>query len=160
MSFWDKLAGMIKDVEVKNAASRIGSLGEVAFEVSDSSIMTISNMSRSYAAKYAEHEIIGNKSILELTGAALRTISFDIQLHAEWGHNPKEEIKRLVEYCENGTVLTFILGNGPIGDNKWIIESISETDEMFVGNGEVLYAKATINLKEYVNDEVKDDANN
>ena len=43
-----------------------------------------------------------------------------------------------------------ILGDGPVGDNKWIIESIEETDEMFTGTGEVLYCKANINLKEYI----------
>lgn len=155
MGFWENLAKGILSSVINNKESRIGSLGEVAFEVSTEKIMTVNNMSKSYSAKYAEHEIIGDKPILEFTGANLRTISFEIQIHAEWGYNPKEEVKKLVEYCEGGEVLTFILGDGPVGDNKWIIESIEETDEMFTGTGEVLYCKANINLKEYVEDKVE-----
>ena len=68
-------------------------------------------------------------------------------------------MNQLIEYCENGAVLSFILGDGPIGDNKWVIESISETTEEFMGNGEVLSCIATINLKEYIENEVKADAN-
>lgn len=159
MGFWDTVTSKLNDVEVKNAESKIGSLGEIPFQVTSDDVYTLNNMQRSYAAKYVEHEVIGEKPVLEFTGANLRTISFDIQIHAEWGHNPKDEIQKLVDYCEQGQVLTFILGNGPVGDNKWVIESVSETDEMFVGNGEVLYCKASISLKEYVSEAVKQDEN-
>lgn len=150
MGFWENLASGFLSEPVENKASKIGSLGEIAFEVSTEKVMTVGNMTRSYSAKYAEHEIIGDKPVLEFVGANLRTISFEIQIHAEWGHNPKDEIKQLVEYCEGGEVLTFILGDGPVGDNKWVIESVEETDEQWTGTGEVLYCKANISLKEYV----------
>lgn len=67
---------------------------------------------------------------------------------------------KLIEYCEQGAILTFILGDGPIGENKWIIESISEKAEQFLGNGEILSCVASVSLNEYIEDEVKADENN
>ena len=158
MSFWKKLFGMLNSV--KNKESKIGSLGEIAFEVSNyDRIFTLNNYSKSISANYAEHDVIGSKPILEFTGPKLQTISFDVRISSYLGYHPRKQMNQLIEYCENGAVLSFILGDGPIGDNKWVIESISETTEEFMGNGDVLSCIATINLKEYIENEVKADAN-
>lgn len=161
VSFWTDVTDLLANKVISNAESKIGSLGEVAFEVSGpDKIFTVSNLSRNISAKYAEHEVIGTKPLLELTGAALQTISFDIQIGYDWGHGPAEEIDKLIKYCESGAVLTFILGNGPIGDNKWVIESVSENAEWFDGTGNITYAKASITLKEYIEKETGADENN
>ena len=158
--FWTAVTDLLANKTIRNAESKIGSLGEVAFEVSGpDKIFTVSNLSRNISAKYAEHEVIGTKPLLELTGAALQTISFDIQISSDWGHNPADEIDKLIKYCESGAVLTFILGNGPIGENKWVIESISENAEWFDGVGNITYAKASISLNEYIEKEIDIDEN-
>ena len=79
MSFWKKLFGMLNSV--KNKESKIGSLGEIAFEVSNyDRIFTLNNYSKSISANYAEHDVIGSKPILEFTGPKLQTISFDVRI--------------------------------------------------------------------------------
>ena len=159
MSFWDTLLDLMGTV--KNKESKIGSLGEIAFEVSNyDRILTLDNYSKSISANYAEHEVIGSKPLLEFTGAKLQTISFDIRISSYLGYNPRSQMAKLIEYCEQGAVLTFILGEARIGDNKWVIESLSEKAEQFMGNGEILSCVASVNLKEYIEDEVKADGNN
>lgn len=158
MSFWERLNDYNKPVE--NRESKIGSLGEIAFEVSNyDRILTLDNYSKSITANYAEHEVIGSKPLLEFTGPKLQTISFDVLISAYLGYNPRKQMKQLIEYCEKGAVLSFILGDEPIGDNKWVIESLTEKAEQFTGNGEILSSTASISLKEYIEDEVKDDGN-
>lgn len=156
MSFWDTLLDLMGPV--KNKESRIGSLGEIAFEVSNyDRILTLDNYSKSISANYAEHEVIGSKPLLEFTGAKLQTISFDIRISSYLGYNPRKQMQQLIDYCEQGAVLSFILGDEPIGENKWVIESISEKAEQFMGNGEILSTMASVSLKEYIENEVKDD---
>lgn len=156
ISFWQRLFD--RPEPVKNKESKIGSLGEIAFEVSNyDRILTLDNYSRDITANYAEHEVIGSKPLLEFTGAKLQTISFDVRISSYLGYSPRKQMDKLKEYCEGGAVLTFILGDEPIGENKWVIESLSEKAEQFLGNGEILSTVATVNLKEYIEDEVKDD---
>ena len=157
MNFWESVLDFLKPI--KNRESKIGSLGEIAFEVSNyDKILTLDNYSKSISANYAEHEVIGSKPLLEFTGAKLQTISFDIRIASYLGYNPRKQMNQLIEYCETGAVLSFILGNEPIGENKWVIESIEEKTEQFMGNGEILSCIASISLKEYIENEVKDDA--
>lgn len=156
MSFWDTLLDLMGPV--KNKESRIGSLGEIAFEVSNyDRILTLNNYSKSISANYAEHEVIGSKPLLEFTGAKLQTISFDILISSYLGYNPRKQMKQLIDYCEQGAILSFILGDEPIGENKWVIESIDEKANEFMGNGEILSTTASVSLKEYIENEVKDD---
>ena len=158
MSFWETLLDMLGPI--KNKESKIGSLGEIAFEVSNyDRILTLDNYGKSISANYAEHEVIGSKPLLEFTGPKLQTISFDVRISSYLGYNPRKQMDQLIEYCEKGAVLSFILGDEPIGENKWVIESISEKAEQFMGNGEILSCVASISLKEYIENEVKDNAN-
>lgn len=156
-SFWQALASRALAVGVeKSTGGSIGALGEIAFEVSAyNDIFTLDSYKRSAKAKLATHEIIGEKPLTEFCGPELQEVSFSIKLHAAWGVNPKKEIARLIEYCENGAVLSFVLGGEPVGDNKWIIESVSESVDYFDHGGVIIYSTAEVSLREYVENEVK-----
>lgn len=163
--FWRAAASLLSGVARSSLASvaggSIGALGDIAFEVSAyNNIFTIDGYKRSVKAKLAAHEVIGQKPLTEFCGPELQSVSFGIKLHASWGVNPKKEMQRLTEYCETGEVLTFVLGGVPVGDNKWIIESVGESVDYFDAGGLILYSTADVTLTEYVGNEVKADANN
>ena len=129
----------------------IGTLGDITFKVSSyKDILTISTYQRDAKARTSTHEIIGQRPILEFLGPDLQTISFSIQLRAWCGANPKQALNTLRRYCETGEVLQFSMGGSPVGENKWLIESISGTANYFDGSGNIVSADASVSLKEYV----------
>lgn len=141
----------IRSSSFTDSSRDVGSLGDIQFQVTDvENIFTFDGYSRSSSSRVAKHDVINGKPILEFMGPDLQEISFEIKINAFWGHNPKKEINRLIEYCENGKVLTFCLAGEPVGDNKWLLTKVAESAEHFDIDGNIIYSKAQVTLQEYV----------
>ncbi|MBS5890602.1 MAG: phage tail protein [Negativicoccus succinicivorans] len=128
----------------------IGSIGDVTFETSSQRIRTLFDMKRTGAVRLAQHERMNEKAITEFVGKGLESISFSMHLAGYLGVNPDKEAERLREYRDNGTPLLFVLNNKVVGENKWLIESISEEVERFGRDGEILSMNVELSLSEYV----------
>ena len=134
--------------------SVIGSLGGVVFKVSSpKNVMTLDGFSRSAKARLATHTVIAEKPLTEFLGADIQTLSFSIKLNAYRGVNPRKEMNKLIEYCEQGRVCTFVLGGRPVGGGKWLIESVKEGVDLFDFDGSVLSSTADLSLREYTKTE-------
>lgn len=125
-----------------------GMLGDVTFEVTDKTVKTISNLSRSNKAYYTTHKLFATKGILEFTGVEPETISFEAMFSAWLGVNPETWRRKLTDLLEKGQAVSFVLGTSPIG-SKWVIESLSFNTDLFYRDGTPAEYKAKINLKEY-----------
>ena len=128
----------------------IGSIGDVTFETSSQRIRTLFDMKRTGAVRLAQHERMNEKAITEFVGKGLENMSFSMQLARYMGVDPDKEAERLREYRDNGTPLLFMLNNKVVGENKWLIESISEEVERFGRDGEILLMNVELSLSEYV----------
>lgn len=128
----------------------IGSIGDVTFETSSQRIRTLFDMKRTGAVRLAQHERMNEKAITEFVGKGLENMSFSMQLARYMGVDPDKEAERLREYRDNGTPLLFMLNNKVVGENKWLIESISEEVERFGRDGEILSMNVELSLSEYV----------
>lgn len=147
MSIWESLTSALVSA---TSYGELGSLGDIAFSVSAwNQIHTFDDLSRSAKVRTAQHDIIGDKPYTEYLGAGLQEISFKIKLNTQWGVNPAEEVKKLIAYCENGTVLTFSVGGKRIG-NRWIIESVGESVRHYDNRGSILAVDVSLILKEYI----------
>lgn len=132
------------------SGGRIGSFGNIYFEVSNNRIETISNYKRDISAKYTEHEVIGGKPVVEYQHAELQKIQFTMQLGLFNKVNPFKELEKLETMCEKGAVNYLLIGNTVIGDHKWLIESVKETSNVFDNAGNLIYVEAEVSLIEYV----------
>ena len=128
----------------------IGAFGETAFEVSNFKVLTFNNFKRETKAKFASHETIGQPAKLEFLYSELEEISFILTFHKGLGVNPEEEIKKLREMCKIGEADFLIIGDAPYGDNEWVIESISESADVWDGEGKIYSSKVDVKLKEYI----------
>lgn len=126
----------------------IGSLGNVAFEVSNRRVRTFGNMQRSGSARYAEHVPIGAKPVVEFLGPGIDSLSLSINLNARMKVNPMEELQRLRRYRDTGEVISFFLGEDVIGD--YVIEGISEGFREVDRMGRVVILDLDLTLKEAV----------
>ena len=105
---------------------RVGTLGNVVFEVSDSRVFTPSQVTRERKARIEEHQVQG--------------------LSAALGVNPMREADSLGAMCKRGEVNRLILGG--LNWGKVIIESVTQ-DWRNSGPGGVHTIGLTLALKEY-----------
>lgn len=128
----------------------VGSLGEVPFIVARGLVRTFSDYSREGSGRWAKHDLIGQKPVLEYLGEDLEKISFKMLLRADHGLNPENEVKKLRKMRDNGEVVVLILADKPVGNNSWVIESIGESVTFWDAFGNARSISVDISLQEYV----------
>lgn len=128
----------------------IGTLGDITFTVSADTIRTFTNLTRSNTARYAQHDVIGQKPVLEFLGPGLDTITLPVRLDISYGLNPQAEINAMREAMKTGTRSAFIVGGKFLGD--FVIESVSDTWETTSNRGNLIKASVSLSLKESVNE--------
>ena len=170
MSFLDKVADTYKKRTAEHLSSlhspilsdllegfqgvqeqpQIGSLGDIVFTVTRDEVRTFHNYRRSTKARFASHEVIGKKPILEYIAPEGEEITFTMQLHVGLGVNPAEETAKLRKLCEKGEPMQLIFGNEPVGMHMWVIESLGESAERIDHGGRILVTQVELTLKEYL----------
>lgn len=126
---------------------KIGSLGELPFVCSEDKVRTFSELTRDLGARWARHDVIGKKPILEFVGPDLMSASMRIRFDVSLGVAPEEGLDRLKRMLENKQYKTLVVGGETLG--RFVIESISEERKFHAGDGTCLVAEATINLTEW-----------
>jgi phage protein U len=129
--------------------AKIGSFGDIVFEVSTTKTKTFKDFERTGTARWNDHEIIGKKPKSEFNGPGLDEISFTILFKAELGINPIKELDKLRKMKDAGKVASFVIGGKPISTNYWSIQQTSETLKVVDQKGNILEAEVNISLKEY-----------
>jgi phage protein U len=132
---------------------QIGSFGEdLIFETSDKRILTFNDFNRGASSRWEEHAVIGQKPRGEFIGPELQTVTFTIKLNAALGVVPQEEIDKLIKIVESGTADYLVIGGLPLGDDRWIILSISEARNRVLNSGELYSATLDVAMKEYISE--------
>lgn len=125
---------------------QVGSLGDVAFEVSSERIMTWNDCVRDTKANFAEHEVLDNKAHLQFLGLGLEEFSLAIALDASWC-TPEIEMKKLDAMQSKGEAHLLILGGRIFG--RFVVESKTENRSRTDDQGRVMLAHVQLKLKEY-----------
>lgn len=128
----------------------LGYFGDIQFETSDKKVLTFNNLKRDIQSRWAKHNVIGKKPTSEFLGADLDTITFDIQLNANNGVKPVEEMNRWLVYAREGHADILVIGKRAVGMDKWTVESVSQMWGVIFRDGEVFNGKVSITLKEYI----------
>ena len=128
---------------------KVGSLGDLVFEVSNYKVLTFKDFKREGGAKYATHEVIGQPPKLEYLHREPEKLSLEIDLVKDLGVNPEDEVQKIIDMCNEGTANYLILGGQVYGESQWVIESYSEQVKYFGAKGEVLASKVSLSLTEY-----------
>lgn len=130
--------------------SKIGTFGDVIFEVSNKTVLTFKDYNRNGSARWTDHEILNQKQKSEFIGPGLDDITFTIYLSASLGVNPAKEILKLRKMKDTGKVAPFVLGGKPISSNYWSLQGVNEGNEIRDNQGILLAATVELTLREYV----------
>ena len=128
---------------------QVGSMGDIPFVVSYGKIRTFSDYGRSGSGRWAKHDLIGRKPVMEFLGPDVEKVSMKIQLRTDHGINPESELERLRKMRDTGTVFPFILGGAPVSNNYWMLEDIGENVSYWRAGGKILSVSVDITLTEY-----------
>lgn len=128
----------------------IGTLGDIAFEVSEEKIRTFNNYKFSAGANYSEHNIHGKKGLLEFTGLKASNITLDITFDESLGLTVDEELDELLILLDTHKPVKFILDGKIQGWDKWVIEGVDVSHEIVNNKGRTIKAVASVKLREYV----------
>lgn len=129
----------------------IGNLGKTLnFQVSDKHVLTIRGMQKTAAGRWASHARIGKAPRSEFLGPDLGTITFQVTLSAALGVHPSKQLAKIEKAIRKGKAMEFVLGGKKVGDNLWVIQSVSEKWDCIFTKGELAAATVSLTLKEYV----------
>lgn len=129
----------------------IGQFGDIVFETSDKKILTFKDFSRQASAKIEKHELIGQKAKSEFLGTELETISFVVNLNASLGVTPYIEIEKFRHKLNSGIAEYLIIGGNRLGQDLWLIQSLSDAWNTIFNDGFLYSASLNITLEEYIN---------
>lgn len=127
----------------------VGSFGEVVFEVSRFKVRTFDDFKRAGSGRWASHEVINKKQVLEFLGPSTESISFTMQLNAMLGVSPQVELKRLRNMRDAGRSYPLVLADSMVGDNNWVLKSADESVSKFDGRGNIISVSVAVALEEY-----------
>ncbi|WP_276765590.1 phage tail protein [Phascolarctobacterium succinatutens] len=127
----------------------VGFMADIPFIVSSRFIRTFDDYGRGSAGRWAQHDIIGDKPVLEFIGPDIEKISFSMQLRADQGINPAKELEKLRKMRDTGKYFPLVIGGKLVTDNMWVIESLDESVSFWGKFGSVMSAKVSVTLKEY-----------
>jgi phage protein U len=128
--------------------AKIGTLGDIVFTVSDSTVKTFDNLQIEGKTNYAKHTRHNNKPLLEFQYNDTDTASFSMYLSAYLGVNPLSMMNKVDKYRESGKILSLVIGGRKYG-TKWVITSHSKGLKRFDNKGNLLTAEIKISLEEY-----------
>jgi len=129
----------------------IGNFGNrIVFETSDVKILNFTAFEQSVSGRWATHNRIMKKPSSEFLGPELRTISMEILLSAMHGVRPRSTLEQIEDIVENGIAELLVIGGKTIGKNKWAITECSESWDVIMSKGELLQAKVSLNLQEFL----------
>lgn len=137
---------------IRDLTNSPGRFGRVLFTVSSEKVRTLKDMKRTAKARYATHDIVGQKSKVEFLGLAPDEITFDVQLNADLGLDVMEEMSTLLDMLRNGESSTLIIGDHAYGQKRWVLESVTFNHEYSDKEGKPLFVTASLTLKEDMND--------
>ena len=139
----------------------VGYMGDIMFVTSRQYLITFDDYSRNAEGRWAKHDIIGQKPVLEFLGPDTEKISMKIQLRRDHGVNVETMLRRLREMRDTGEVFPLVLGSKVIGNlikkyilkqsvtpGLWVLKGLSEDVKHWAG-GNLYIVDATVTLEEY-----------
>ena len=128
----------------------IGCLGDIVFQVSESTVRTLDNMTWSGSARYATHERHLTNALTEFIGLDPDKITFDITLSADLGVDPIAEVVKIWNIERSGRAVPLTVGDKGYGKYRWNIVKhemkVKATDKW----GNVYAATVSVSLQEYL----------
>ena len=129
---------------------KVGTLGDIVFQVSDETVLTLRNVKWTESADYSTHKRHGGTTLNEYTGSGVGAFTFSIRLSEFLGVSTVEQIKQILKYLREGETLRLVIGRKIYGRYRWVITKSAITMEYFDKRGNLTQADVQLTLSEYI----------
>ncbi|MCR4442138.1 MAG: phage tail protein [Peptococcaceae bacterium] len=120
------------------------------FQVDVSKIYTFNDFSHSALLQTDAQEVDGKKPSTYIKGQGLDTMSFSLSLEERNGINPRQEWENWQQILAQGVPDIFVLGGKPIGENKWLLKTITPSNVRIDNSGHIQGLTLALEFEEYV----------
>lgn len=128
----------------------IGNLGPIVFKVANRGNLTFRDLSFSLSPRYGTHEPMMGIPKKEFIGPGGQSYSFTMDLNFSKEINPRDQVERLMEYANSGTILPFFLGEKPFGN--FVITDLGGNFRFIDNKGIPWNGDVQISIEEYGDD--------
>ncbi len=143
------IPGLATIAEITGLNGALGTFGSLPFVCSNRKVQTFNNMSIEHGERWAQHDIIGKKPILEHIGPDLKTLTFSMRFDVGLGVDPEACVAKLLRMKDNGLRKALVVGGEYLG--HFVIERISEERRHHNGLGNLVVCEVAITAKEVAN---------
>lgn len=126
--------------------SVVGLFGRVPFVCSNDAVLTFKDLSVKRTARWAKHDVIGKKPVVEYIGPDLATVNFSIRLSASLGVQPLVALRELKNMLDKHRSERLIFGPDPLG--RFVLESVEEERRHHGKLGICTVAEVRLTLRE------------
>ena len=132
---------------------KVGSFGDLSFEVSDDKVNTFFEKENAYSVRYAEHALSSGIPAVEYLGPGASKCTFSIRSEKILNGNICEIRRILKEMIDSGEAEYLTIGTSAsaqmINQNPYLLESFTETEGAWSRSGDSVSSVFTLNLLEY-----------
>ncbi|WP_061312814.1 phage tail protein [Clostridium botulinum] len=128
----------------------IGSFNSKTFEVTQDKIYTFDDYTRDISLNIEDQEVDGSKPSTYIKGITLEQVSFNVKLIQSNSIDVKTEIDDWKNICEDGVPYMLFIGDKPVSNNKFLLTSVSLTDNIYIYGGKLIKSTMKLSFKEYV----------
>ncbi len=123
-----------------------GIYGSFAFYCSEGAVQTFREIGRENAAKWAKHEVLGGRPLLEYAGQELAGVTLSVRLDMSMTSIPALSIAILRRMLREPSARALILGGEYFG--RYVLEGFSESRRFFNAAGACMVAEVSLKLTE------------
>ncbi len=128
----------------------VASFGTKVFSASQNKIFTFDDFSRTSSLNIEEQEIDGQKPSTYIKGSNLDDVVLTLPLFKQKELDVRKEIDEWITIKNQAVPQTLIIGNKPMGQNKFLLTSVAIKESVIDGNGNFLRTKVELQFKEFI----------
>jgi len=127
------------------------SIGDlITFQVSNDSILTFQNFTRTNSVRFAKHDVLLRKPVSQFVGPDLDIIDLTIQLRRDLGSDPQTEFNKLIRIQRSGKPVSILTGTSLHGMSKWVIKNMPMRWGLVNNRGECISCNVNLSFEEYI----------
>lgn len=121
-----------------------------SFQTSSRKLYTFTEFTTESTLQTESQDVAGKKPSTYIKCPGLDPLSFSIPLDISFGNNIRKEYEDWKAIKDAGKAYSFILGNKPLGSNKWLLKGVGLANSNINKTGEITKATLQLKFEEYV----------
>lgn len=127
----------------------VGSFMGCTFTVSNTKVLTPSNIKGQTGSEWATHTRTGAKARSQWIAPNLKSYTLDLLLRAQDGVKPRSTLETLQKAAESAKVDYFVIGGKPLSSLPFKIVTMTDSWDVVLSGGALTQCMVSLTIEEY-----------